>query len=578
MHGCIWYAFWSPILFSPSHTRGHWLTPYLETPWIAEMTSTPARVPDTGSGKTKGDPNLPTTAAFSPNSSGSSPATRQRSTILVHQKSPLLVATPPTITRALAFSHPFLLPLNQLVGLVTWTSGDPWESFLIVAGFWAATLYGDSILRFGGPIFTVIALILGMYSRRYSPLSSSGWTNDKFKDSKKEHSETNMKHQKSLDEIVETLNIFTSRCNVLLEPFMQLTDFLSTQRTATLATTRPALTTLFIRILMATPIWIALTLPPLCIITTRRVILMLGTTMLSWHSRPARVTRMILWRSRLIRRVASVATGLKFGAQPQPIATPKGTGPPLPPRHKSQNDVANSLVANGQTESTGVRFTFVVFENQRRWLGLGWTYSLLAYERGPWTDEYLSHSDHKENFKLPAVEQGSARWQWVPGSEWQVEGGGKKKASTGDDGWIYYDNKWNDGRRGQDGWGRYTRRRKWYRDAELVEGSHDAAIDGTPDTRSADTLDPSRPGSAPSEAPPEYSQVIKDGYDSSSSGKPPKKRGFFRRGSKSSTHSSGDFSGTSTLRGDERDTQQLPSHQEHDGYWGIGDDAKMGLE
>ena len=29
--------------------------------------------------------------------------------------------------------------------------------------------------------------------------------------------------------------------------------------------------------------------------------------------------------------------------------------------------------------------------------------------------------------------------------------------------------QWNDGRRGQDGWGRYTRRRKWCRDAELVE-------------------------------------------------------------------------------------------------------------
>ena len=29
--------------------------------------------------------------------------------------------------------------------------------------------------------------------------------------------------------------------------------------------------------------------------------------------------------------------------------------------------------------------------------------------------------------------------------------------------------QWNEGRRGQDGWDRYTRRRKWYRDAELVE-------------------------------------------------------------------------------------------------------------
>jgi hypothetical protein len=35
--------------------------------------------------------------------------------------------------------------------------------------------------------------------------------------------------------------------------------------------------------------------------------------------------------------------------------------------------------------------------------------------------------------------------------------------------------KWQNGRRGQDGWGRWTRRRKWYRDAELVEAD-DATI------------------------------------------------------------------------------------------------------
>ena len=405
------------------------------------MTSSPARGSESGPGKPKDDLNPPTTAAFSQTSGASSPATRQRSTILVQQKSPLLVATPPTITRALAFSHPFLLPLNQIVGLVTWTSGDPWESFLVVASFWAITMYGDIIIRYAGPLVVVMLVMLGMYSRRYSPLSSSGWTGEKLKDPK-EKLEGNMKHQKSLDEIVETLTIFTSRCNILLEPFMQLTDFLSTQRTATSATTRPALIALFIRIILISPLWIGLTLPPLYILTTRRVILSMGTVMLSWHSRPARVTRTLLWRSNFIRRIVSVTTGLTLDQQPQvSVAARKGAPPPLPPRHKSQQDIANSLAAHGQAESSGVRFTFVVFENQRRWLGLGWTYSLLAYERTAWTDEHLNPSDPKESFQLPKVENGTAKWRWVPGSEWQVEGGGKNKASTLADGWIYYDNK-----------------------------------------------------------------------------------------------------------------------------------------
>ena len=405
------------------------------------MASSPARGSETGSGKSKEDLNPPTVAAFSATSGASSPATRQRSTILVHRKSPLLIATPPTITRALAFSHPFLLPLSQIVGLITWTSGDPWESFLVVAGFWAIAFYGDLIVRYAGPLMVVVSVILGMYSRRYSPLSSSGWTGEKLKDSK-EKSEGNMKHQKSLDEIVETLSLFTSRCNILLEPFMQLTDFLSTQRTATSATTRPALTTLFIRILLISPLWIGLSLPPLYILTTRRVILTVGTVMLSWHSRPARVTRTLLWRSQFIRRVVSVVTGLKFGNQPQvPLTTRKNAPPPLPPRHKSQQDIASSLAAHGHSGSLGVRFTFVVFENQRRWLGLGWTYSLLAYERTAWTDEHLNPSDPKDSFQLPDVDNGSARWRWVPGSAWQIEGSGKNRASPGADGWIYYDNK-----------------------------------------------------------------------------------------------------------------------------------------
>ena len=379
------------------------------------------------------DPNPPTHAAFSP-TSGISTTPKQRSTILVHRKSPLLVATPPAVTRALAFSHPFILPLSQTVGLITWSTGDPWESFLVVAGFWALTLYGEEAIKWAGPLVLVVLIILGMYSRRYSPLSSTGWTpgEKRVDDKKRPQQESNTKHQKSLDEILEALNTFTARCNIFMEPFMQFTDFLSTQRTATSATTRPALTSLFIRILFITPVWLVLMAPPLYVFTVRRVVLATGTVALSWHSRPARVTRTILWRSQLVRRITSFATGLDFTKQAQSQVSPSSTRP------RTQQDLANFM---SSSEPSGVRFTFVIFENQRRWLGIGWTATLLAYERAAWTDEHLNASDSKENFKLPEVENGSAHWRWVKGSEWQVEGAGKNKASSGGDGWIYYDNK-----------------------------------------------------------------------------------------------------------------------------------------
>ncbi|KAI4246257.1 MAG: hypothetical protein LQ352_006422 [Teloschistes flavicans] len=518
-----------------------------------------------GKNSSTNDNDTTTYASFSPSQFYTNPATKQRSTILVHKKSPLLIATPPSVTRALAFSHPFLLPLSKVVGLLSWTSGDPWESFLLVAGFWALVLYGDNLVRWTGPLLLVVSLILGMYSRRYSPLSSTGWTGEKTSD---QHgpSEGTMKHKKTLDEIVESLAIFTSRCNTLLEPFLALTDFLSTQQTATSATTRPALTSLFIRILLLSPFWIILTLPPLHIITTRRVILTVGTLMLTWHSRPARVTRTILWRSSTLRRIISIITGLTLIGETRPGLQSEVRPPPLPPRHKSHEVVATAMEKKG-SRSVGVRFTFIVHENQRRWLGLGWTHSLLAYERAPWTDEHLNPSNSKDNFHLPEIDGATARWQWVEGTEWKVEGSVTGKTGEEADGWIYYDNKWNDGRRGQDGWGRYTRRRKWYRDAELVE------IPESEMASSVATLVPSTPSKNSVAGATEIPQSVKESDDSSSSQK--RKRGFFRRDSRSSGQS-GTLSNSSRLGNDEEE-HQLSIHQERNDDWGVGDDLRMGL-
>lgn len=421
----------------------------------------------------------PTVAAFSPTTtSGYSASAKQRSTIIVHKKSPLLVATPPQVTRALAHSHPYLLPLNRLVGLASWSTDDPWESFLLLSAFWTLTLYGGQILRYGGPIILVVVLILGMYSRRYSPLSSTAKTGEKHTGDKGARSEPAPQH-KSLDEIVETVQQFTARCNLLLDPFLALTDFLSTQTTATSATTRPALTTLFIRILLVTPVWIFLTLPPLRILTPRRIVLLVGTVVLSWHSRPAKITRVILWRSVFLRRLSALITGLAISATDDDRPTIKSA---LSGRRKSQVRLA-SEIAN-KDRSSGVRFTFILYENQRRWIGLGWTTSLFSGERAPWTDEHLNPASPKDEFELPEVAGGVARWRWVEGSEWRIEGGDTKghkrmgskdgvrsshvEEETDGGGWIYYDNKWDTGRK-EDGWGRYCRRRKWYRDAELVE-------------------------------------------------------------------------------------------------------------
>ena len=414
---------------------------------------------------------LPSTyASFSPVTlPANTTRSARRSNILVHQKSPLLLATPPQVTRALAYSHPFLLPLNKFLGLLTWSTGDPWQSFLLLSAFWFAVLYGDVVVRRAGPVVAGMGLIAGMYGRRYSPLSSSGWTephqsakdasnpatvsaagpsNENSSPKKSKHQRTasevtSTKHQKTLDEIVETLKEFTGRCNVLMEPLLEMTDFLSTQRTPTSATTKPALTAMFARLLVVTPFWLALTMPPFHVITTRRVVLVFGTIVLTWHARPMRVTRTLLWRSSLVRRSAAAITGLGFDGPPKAghkIAAETAKGHVKPG--------GNTGPGKGRGKSSGVKFTFIIYENQRRWVGLGWTASLFAYERPAWTDEHNNPVPSKDEFELPDVEDGSKmRWQWVEGSRWRVDGVADDKASAdyeGDEaknGWIYYDNK-----------------------------------------------------------------------------------------------------------------------------------------
>ena len=504
---------------------------------------------------------IPTYAAFSPTTlSSTTPnatsAAKRTSTILVHQKSPLLLATPPQITRALAYSHPFILILSKLAGLLSWTTGDPWESFLVVVVFWTSVLYGDIVVRVAGPVVLVLVLIGGMYARRFSPLSSSGRAepglgpgegsnqsagegkNGKTGKKPTKHKNlpvdaipetpatpgagataaaaaaaarpnnhqrsrssvaaetTSTRHQKTLDEMVETLREFTTRCNILLEPLLELTDFLSTQRTPTSATTRPALTALFVRILLGTPFWFALTLPPLRVITTRRVILVFGTVVLTWHARVVRVSRAILWRSATVRWALGLVTGLRFdwssgtldgtrnaatsatapstnGADTPAPAAASGSGKPgkdgaetangknKPPKAR-ESELSNTLRRAKGGRDGGVRFTFILYENQRRWLGLGWTSSLFAYERAAWTDEHNNSVPPRERFELPEVDDGSnvMRWRWVDGGRWRVDGVPDEAVAPGSGpsdeveegewdydgpggrmGWVYYDNK-----------------------------------------------------------------------------------------------------------------------------------------
>jgi hypothetical protein len=148
---------------------------------------------------------------------------------------------------------------------------------------------------------------------------------------------------------------------------------------------------------------------------------------------------------------------LQFATRNAPPNLPPrdhGSKPRLPGQKSNDYHEEASLAASAANKrrpnASGVKFTFIIYENQRRWVGLGWTTSLFAYERSNWTDEHLNPAPSKAEFELPDVEGGTARWRWVKGSKWLVEGAGiddeggtnaTSEAKSGGHGWIYYDNK-----------------------------------------------------------------------------------------------------------------------------------------
>ena len=128
--------------------------------------------------------------------------------------------------------------------------------------------------------------------------------------------------------------------------------------------------------------------------------------------------------------------------------------------------------------------------------------------------------------------------------------------------------KWDDGHLGQDGWNRWTRRRKWYRDAELVEvlaGSDETVVTETGTASTATDGPPS----------PEHRQRIKDSDDASSSNGGRRRR-VFRKNSRASVKSSvsHQYVGASE---DEAEHIKLVRHHDADINWGVGDEIKMGL-
>ncbi|GME97386.1 unnamed protein product [[Candida] boidinii] len=110
---------------------------------------------------------------------------------------------------------------------------------------------------------------------------------------------------------------------------------------------------------------------------------------------------------------------------------------------------------------------FQIFENQRRWLGFGWTEYTLPNERVQFTDADLKPCDGIDAFKFPTIPELAKidhKWTWFDES-WKVDKSFNKEQDP--DGWVYYNNNWEFPEY-EDNVGKFTRSRKLVRRALLV--------------------------------------------------------------------------------------------------------------
>ena len=353
------------------------------------------------------------------------------------QTSPLLSSTPPMVAKALVKAYPYLVIVNKVLAITTWTNDDYWINIVMLSLFSLFILYFENLIIWLGHIILVSFITL------YAVLNNR-------------IIESTINLNPTLDEVVAALTAACIKADMLLSPITSL------------ALTAHDIKRLIFTTMFLTPIYLLITF---LVIKPRTILLLSGLYVFTYHSSYSRITRRMIWKIKLTRVICFYLTGLDFN------------------QAKNHSLFQAAMAKVNRTNISGdidtnkpVRFTYVIYENQRRWLGIGWTSNLLSYERTAWTDEFLNELSSIDNFNLPNVDDPQmvgANWQWVD-KTWRLDltndgaivlPSSKRSKTTAnpgpDEGFIYYDNTWRKPTT-EDTFSKYTRRRRWIRTAELV--------------------------------------------------------------------------------------------------------------
>ncbi|OLL26275.1 Peroxisomal membrane protein PEX30 [Neolecta irregularis DAH-3] len=292
---------------------------------------------------------------------------------------------------------PAISAANGVARVLAWRTDTGWPGVLLVLCWWMVVLYLDRLLILAAPLVPAVVIVCFYFAR---PGGVGGAP-------AAEHALANARLQ------LQQLHVSLAELERLYAAAAALLDWSDPERTRGL----------LLRFLVVAPAW-----PLLLRAVSLRVVLLLGgSLLLTWPSAASRVIRVLLARSRLLRLLASLLFAVPFN-------TPPSTTIHLGKlSHHEDNTVQH-----------------IVWENQRKWIGLGWTANFFPGERSAWTDEDLLPAQEIDTYKI------SSEYHWLTG--WKIV-----------QQWAYTDNKWLNPSN-HDGFTRFTRRRKWERYAERVDG------------------------------------------------------------------------------------------------------------
>lgn len=383
---------------------------------------------------------------------------------LTHASNTQLLLDNPILALALLNIFPYLLLIDNVLEVITWTNDDPYQNFILVVVYSVLVMYWQTLKYVVLPLLLLFTFSCVVWS--VSLVIHDSKYNEK----------------PTIDEVLHTLHNLTVRFELILRPVQHVP--LRPRNCVNMVLAAALLTPIHVGI-------VKIVLPP------QKLLWLGGLFVLTYHLAWSYLVRRLLWRLVYLRILAFYVTGLNIKltrknrvhhkASISRIHTPSTSDVEEEGGTKLQLLSDFKIIKKSVTSPTQLRqvVLFEVLENERRWVGVGWSKFLFPNERPTYCYE-KSHlaapepkntasNEEDEVYPFPVFENDlyTYLWEWLDDS-WKLDlefNKGKDKHA-----WVYYDSNWgNEGF--SDGFSKYTRSRRWTRKAVLEIDKQDMVYD-----------------------------------------------------------------------------------------------------